>query len=167
MNLLGIIVLIILIWKIWEGYKRGMVREIISFISLIVLCIVVALIGSGMESYMEKEYLGVVIAILLLGILGIAHHLLGVVFFSAKVLSRLPVIHWADKVLGMVAGALETVLILWVVYLFIMKFGLGMIGQQILVYTEDNPILSWLYQYNFLAGWVDDIAGKIGFQLVR
>lgn len=167
MNLLGIIVLIVLIWKIWEGYKRGMVREIISFISLIVLCIVVALIGSGMESYMEKEYLGVAIAVLLLCILGIAHHLLGVVFFSAKVLSRLPVIHWVDKVLGMAAGALETVLILWMVYIFIMKFGMGMIGQQILVYTEDNPILLWLYQFNFLAGWVDEIAGKMGLQLMR
>lgn len=159
MNLLVIIVLVVLVWKIREGFKRGMVREIISFISLIVLGIVVALIGNAMESYMEKEYLGVAIAILLLGILGIVHHLLGVVFFSAKVLSRLPVIHWADKLLGMAAGVLETVLILWIVYLFIMRFGLGMVGQQILVYTEDNPVLMWLYQYNFLAGWVDSIVG--------
>lgn len=161
MNILAIIVLIVLLWKITQGYKRGMVKEIISFVSLIVLCVVAALIVNGMQSYMEKQYVGVVIAILLLCVVGIVHHLLGVVFFSAKLISKLPVIHWADKLLGMVAGVLETVLILWTVYLFVMKSGLGMLGQQILVYTQENPILSWLYRYNFLAIWVEEILSKI------
>ena len=161
MNILSIVVLIVLLWKITQGYKRGMVKEIISFVSLIVLCIVAALIVNGMQSYMEKQFVGVVIAVLLLCVVGIVHHLLGVVFFSAKLISKLPVIHWADKLLGMVAGVLETVLILWTVYLFIMKSGLGMLGQQILVYTQENPILSWLYRYNFLAMWVEEILSKI------
>lgn len=161
MNILAIIVLIVLLWKITQGYKRGMVKEIISFVSLIVLCVVAALIVNGMQSYMEKQYVGVVIAILLLCVVGIVHHLLGVVFFSAKLISKLPVIHWTDKLLGMVAGVLETVLILWTVYLFVMKSGLGMLGQQILVYTQENPILSWLYRYNFLAIWVEEILSKI------
>lgn len=161
MNILSIVVLIVLLWKITQGYKRGMVKEIISFVSLIVLCIVAALIVNGMKSYMEKQFVGVVIAVLLLCVVGIVHHLLGVVFFSAKLISKLPVIHWADKLLGMVAGVLETVLILWTVYLFIMKSGLGMLGQQILVYTQENPILSWLYRYNFLAIWVEEILSKI------
>ena len=161
MNILSIVVLIVLLWKITQGYKRGMVKEIISFVSLIVLCIVAALIVNGMQSYMEKQFVGVVIAVLLLCVVGIVHHLLGVVFFSAKLISKLPVIHWADKLLGIVAGVLETVLILWTVYLFIMKSGLGMLGQQILVYTQENPILSWLYRYNFLAMWVEEILSKI------
>lgn len=163
MNLLTIAVIIVLLWKIAEGYKRGMVKEIISFISLIVLCIVAALIVNGMQSYMEKQFVGVVIAVLLLCVVGIVHHLLGVVFFSAKLISKLPVIHGADKLLGMVAGVLETVLILWTVYLFVMKSGLGMLGQQILVYTEESPILLWLYRYNFLAMWVENILSKINW----
>lgn len=161
MNILAIVVLIVLLWKITQGYKRGMVKEIISFVSLIVLCIVAALIVNGMQSYMEKQFVGVVIAVLLLCVVGIVHHLLGVVFFSAKLISKLPVIHWVDKLLGVVVGVLETVLILWTVYLFIMKSGLGMLGQQILVYTQENPILSWLYRYNFLAMWVEEILSKI------
>lgn len=161
MNILAIIVVIFLVWKVVQGYKRGMVKEIISFVSLAVLCIVAALLASAMQSYMEKEFMGVVIAVLLLCVVGIVHHLLGVFFFSAKLISKLPVIHWADKLLGMVAGVLETVFILWTVYLFVMKSGLGMLGQQILVYTEENPILSWLYRYNFLAMWVESIVSKI------
>lgn len=163
MNILSIIVLIVLILKMVEGYKRGMVKEIISFVSLLVLCVVVALIGCGMQSYMEKEFLGVVIAVFLLCLLGIAHHLLGVVFFSAKLISKLPIIHWADKLLGIVAGALETVVILWTVFIFSMNSLLGMLGQQILVYTQENEILSWLYRYNLLAKLLEDIIFRFSF----
>lgn len=150
-NILVIAAVLVLLWKVTDGYKHGMVKEIISFISLIVLCVIVVLLGSGLQSYMEKKYIGVAIAILLLCILGIVHHLLGLVFFSAKMISKLPVIHWVDKVLGTVTGALETVLLLWTVYVFVMLWGLGPVGQQILQYTQENAILSWLYQNNYLA----------------
>ncbi len=161
MNIMAIIVLIVLIWKISQGYKRGMVKEVISFVSLIVLCAVAALVVKGLQSYMEKKIIGVVIAVLLVCVVGIVHHLLGIVFFSAKMVSKLPVISWVDKLLGMVAGVLETVVILWMLYLIIMKAGLGMFGQQILEYTAENPVLSWIYEYNLLAMWVEGILGKI------
>ena len=150
-NILVIAAVLVLLWKVTDGYKHGMVKEIISFISLIVLCVIVVLLGSGLQSYMEKKYIGVVITVLLLCILGIVHHLLGLVFFSAKMISKLPVIHWVDKVLGIVVGALETVLLLWTVYVFIMLWGLGTVGQEILQCTQENAILSWLYQNNYLA----------------
>lgn len=163
MNIMSIIVLIVLIWKIAEGYKKGMVKELISFVSLLVLCIVIALIGHGLQSYMKKEFLGVIIAVFLLGLLGIAHHLLGLVFFPAKLISKLPIIHWADKLLGIVAGALETVIILWTVFIFAMNSSLGMLGQLILVYTQESKILSWLYRYNLLAKLLEDIIFRFHF----
>ena len=163
MNLLLICVLIVMVFKIVQGYKRGMVKEIISFISLIVLCIVVVLIGSAFRGYMEKEFLAVVVAVLLLAILGILHHLLGVIFFSAKQIVKLPIIKWLDKILGMVVGVVETVIILWTVYSFVIILGLGMIGQYILAYTEDSTILSLIYQYNYLAIWVEKIAPMVPF----
>lgn len=165
MNILSIIVLIVLILKMIEGYKQGMVKEIISFVSLLVLCVVVALISCGLQSYMEKEFLGVVIAVLLLGLLGIAHHLLGLVFFSAKLISKLPIIHWADKLLGIVAGALEILVILWTVFIFAMNASLGMLGQQVLMYTQESEILSWLYRYNLLAKLLEHISGNINFMI--
>ncbi len=163
MNLLVIVVLLVLLWKVSEGYRRGMVKEIISFVSLVVLCIIAVLFASMLHSYSEHEYVGLGVAVLLLCIVGIIHHLLGLVFFSAKLISKLPVIHWADKILGVAAGALETVLLLWTVYTFIMTFGMGMIGQMILAYTEENPVLLWLYRYNYLAGWISEIRENITF----
>ena len=162
MNIMVLVVLLILVSKMVDGYKKGMVKEVISFISLIVLCTVAALISLGLHSYMEKEFVGVFVAILLLCILLIAHQLLGIVFFPAKLVSKLPVIHWVDKLLGMVVGALEVVLIIWTVYLFIMYMGLGMLGQQILAYTQESQMLSWLYKYNILADWVIKLGSNIG-----
>ncbi|WP_318708184.1 CvpA family protein [Candidatus Acetatifactor stercoripullorum] len=163
MNLLFVIVLIVMFFNIVSGYKKGMVREIISLISLIVMCVVAALIGNGLNSYFDGEIANVIIAVLLLCLVGIVHHLLGVVFFSAKVISRLPVVSWIDKLLGMLFGIVETILILWTIYAFIMMLDMGMIGQQILVYTRENQILTWLYENNYLAVWLERLNSEISF----
>ena len=102
-----------------------------------------------------------IIAIVLLALLGIVHHLLGVVFFSAKMISRLPVIHWVNKLLGAVFGALEVVLILQIVFVFIMYFGLGMVGQQILEYTRESVALTTIYQYNVVAKLVENLMSQL------
>lgn len=157
MNIMAIITLFVLAWKVTEGYKRGMVREIISFVSLIMLCVVTALLENTLRGYLHKEWLAVLTGIFLLAILGIAHHLLGIVFFSAKLVAGLPVIKSGDKLMGLVIGVLETVLILWMVLLLVMNFPSGMLGQQLLAYVEANPVLSWLYRYNLLARLVEQL----------
>lgn len=161
MNILLLAVIVVTILKIMDGYKKGMVKEIISFVSLVVMCVVILLLGSGLRSYMEKEILGVVIAVLLLVILGIAHHALKLVFFSAKLISKLPIVHSADKILGMLVGALEVVLILWTIYTFIMYFEMGMIGNLMIEYSRDSKILTWLYEHNMLAGVVEKAISNI------
>lgn len=163
MNLLFVIVLIIMICNIISGYKKGMVREIISLISLVVMCIVVALIGNGVNSYFDGEIANVIVMVLLLCLVGIVHHILGVVFFSAKVISKLPIVSWFDKLLGMIFGIFETVLILWTIYTFIMMLDLGVIGQQILIYTQESPILAWIYEHNYLAVCLEKINSEINF----
>lgn len=163
MNILFIIVLIVMVFNIVDGYKKGVVREVISLISLLVMCTVIALIGNGISSYFDGEIVNLIIMVLLLCVLGIVHHLLGVVFFSAKVISKLPIVHWFDKLLGMVFGIVETILILWTIYTFIMMRDMGMLGQQILVYTQENPVLTWIYENNYLAVLLQRISSEITF----
>lgn len=163
LNLMIIIVLIVLFCSMVDGYKKGMVKSIISFISLIFTCVVVVLLGNALHSYFDGQIFNVIIMVLLLGLIGIVRHLLGVVFFSAKVISKLPIVHWVDKLLGIVVGILETVLILWTIYTFIMFMDLGILGQQILDFTQENQILTWLYQNNYLAYLVERITSQITF----
>lgn len=158
MNILLIIAAVLLLLNVVDSYKKGMVKSIISFVSLIVLCIVVALIGNGLQSYFRGEVLNVIIMILLLCVLGIVHHLLGVLFFSAKMISKLPIVHSLDKILGVVVGVLKTVLIVWTIYTFVIMMDMGMIGVQIVEYTQENGILTWFYEHNYLAHWVEKLA---------
>lgn len=160
MNLLLIIMVILLVCNIIQGYKKGMVKSIISLVSLIVLCIMVTLISNGLQSYFKGEIINVIIMVLLLSVLGIVHHLLGVIFFSAKMITKLPIVRFADKLLGVVVGVFETVLILWTIYTFIKILNLGMIGTYIVDYTADSNILRWFYEHNYLAHWVENLGAQ-------
>ncbi|MBE5884221.1 MAG: CvpA family protein [Lachnospiraceae bacterium] len=163
LNLLLIIVFIVMVCGMVDGYKKGMVREIISFISLVITCVVVILLGNALNSYLDGEIINVIVMVLLLCVIGIVRHLLGVVFFSAKVISKLPIVHWVDKLLGIVVGILETVLIVWTMYTFVMLMDFGVIGQYILDYTEQSSVLTWLFQNNYLAYLVEQISSQISF----
>ena len=163
MNLLLIVAALFLLCKVVDGYKKGMVKEIISLISMAVLCAVVALLAGGISSYHDGKIFNVIIAIILLGLIGIAHHLLGVVFFSAKLVSKLPVVSFVNKLLGIVFGVFEVVLMLWTVYTFVMMMDMGAIGQIILSYTEESKILTFIYRHNYLAYGIEQLLSKFTF----
>ena len=162
-NIMLIIVVIAAVYKVADGYKKGMTKEIISFVSLIILCIVGALIAGGVNNYFDGKFFNVAVMVFLLALVGIIHHLLGLFFFSLKLVAKLPVIHFADKLLGIVFGVLEVVLILWTVYTMIMMMDMGMIGQVILSYTEDSKLLAWFYQHNYLAYGIERLMEKFSF----
>ena len=162
-NILLIIVAMAVILKVLDGYKKGMVKEIISLVSLAILCVVIALLAGGINSYHDGKIFNVIIALILLGIIGIAHHLLGVVFFSAKLISKLPVVNFLNKLLGVVFGVFEVILLLWTVYTFVMMLDMGAIGQVILSYTEESKILSFIYRHNYLAYRIEQLLSKFRF----
>lgn len=163
MNFLLILFLALMIIKMADGYKKGMVREIISLVSLIVVSAVVVLLAAGITSYTKGEMVNVIIAFAMLAVISIVHHLLGLVFFSAKVIAKLPVVHWLDKLLGIAAGILETVLLLWTLYTFSMLMDMGMIGEMIMEYTRDSRMLVWLYEHNYLAHFIQNIGSQLTF----
>ncbi|MED9903110.1 MAG: CvpA family protein [Lachnospiraceae bacterium] len=161
MNWLVIIAVLILIWRVAEGIHRGMVKEIISFVSLIVLCLAVALLGMALSKYFEKDIASMIVALILLLVLCIVHRLLSLVFFSAKMIAKLPVIHSLDKILGAAIGVLETILLVWTMYSLIITFGMGMVGTQIMHYASENQILRFLYNHNYLQHLVELLAQKM------
>ncbi len=167
MNLLLMIVAILMLCKMVSGSKTGMVKATISFVSLIIICVVVALIANGVSSYFDKKIVNVILVIFLLIMIGLIHYLLGLVFFSAKMIAKLPVVSWVDKVLGIIVGILETVLILWTVYTFVMLMNLGAVGQQIMIYTQESEILTWFYENNYLAHLLETISSEIHFSLFK
>ena len=138
-----------------------------GFISLflVFLCIIVALAGNGISSYQNAKILNVFITVFLLATLGILHHLIKIAVFPAKIISKLPVIHSLDKVLGIVFGILETALILWTVYAFAGMMDLGVVGQYILKSTAEVQPLIWLYEHNYLIASLKLLGAKLSEQI--
>lgn len=161
MNIMLIVVVIFALFKMADGYKKGMVKEIVSLVTLCVMGIMIVLISRGLHSYMKKEAVGVIITVALLALLGVAHHLLNVVLFSAKMIAKLPVVHWFNKLLGAVFGVLEVLFTLQIVYTLIMYFGLGMVGQQIVEYTRESIVLTKIYQYNVVARFAENLMSEL------
>ena len=157
MNYLLIIVLLVFIWRIAAGYKRGMVKELQAFVTLLVTSASVILICKTITAYKNAENIIMVINILLLIILGICFSLLKLVFFSAKAIVKLPVIHLADKILGIVMGAAEVVFMIWALCLFVDTFSDGMFAKMALAYINDSSFLNYLYENNLL----EKLFGKI------
>jgi hypothetical protein len=154
------IVALFIIGKIIQGYKRGMVKEIISAISLIFLCCLVVLLGLGLQSYVKKEIAAILLVVILLGVLAISHHLISLVLLPAKLLAKLPVIKWLDKLLGMVIGAAEVLLVLWVVDALVLTLyqKLGIIGELIVSGISGNPVLSWISSHNMVLYWLHNFS---------
>jgi uncharacterized membrane protein required for colicin V production len=150
MNLLFIIVVAFLILKIAQGFKRGMVKEIVSLITLSVLCIIAGLVSFGLRSYANENYLGLIIAAVIFIAVFVIHHLLGLVLFPLKLFSKLPMVHTLDKLLGAVFGVIETVFLLWLVYTIMMEGHLGVIGTLLIEQTKENPLLTWVFDNNYL-----------------
>ena len=151
MNLLLILFCLILVGNSLMGYKNVRVRELVAFISLMISCIMVALIGSGLKSYHSGEVFNLIVVVILLALLGVVNMILRPIFFSAKLIAKLPVIHFADRLMGVLVGALEAILFLWLLYFFVMNMELGSIGNLIIEYTKGSGILTWFFQHNYLA----------------
>lgn len=161
MNVVLLVTIVLLVIKILDGQKRGMVKEIISLVSLALTCVVVVIVGAGLHFVKSNQIAGVLVAILLLALLGIAHHFLRLVFFSAKLISKLPVISFGNKILGAIVGALEVILLLWTVYTFAMYYDLGAIGNIIIEGTKESTILTKVYEFNMLAPIVESVLAKL------
>ncbi len=160
-NIILLIAGVLLLIKIVEGYKRGMVKELISLVTLTLMCVVVVILGAGLHFVKENEIAGLLVTAILLVLLGIAHHFLKVIFFSAKLITKLPVISLGNKLLGMVVGALEVLFLLWTVYTFTFYYDLGMIGEMIIEGTKDSAILTKIYELNMLAPIVESVIEQL------
>lgn len=160
LNLLLILLVLLLIYHVANGYRVGMVKEIISFISLVFLCVLIALLGNALTSYVHKAYLELALMIFLLAVLALVHHFVKVVIFPARVLSDLPIVHGIDKLLGIVVGALEPVVFLWMIYALTMLFDLGKAESYINLCISDSRLLMWLYEHN----WLVTLAERFGAQ---
>ena len=161
MNILLVVLAVILIWRVSAGMKRGVVRETIAFVNVIFAALVLGLVCMIFNAYHAENYLGIVLLMVGIVALSIIYSLLKIVFFSAKVVSKLPVVSSVDRLLGLVIGVAETLIIFWAMCCVFMYVDLGVLEEQIMMMVGNSELLTWLNQYNLLGVLLDTIKTKL------
>lgn len=85
--------------------------------------------------------------VLVLLIAVISFHLLSVVL---KVVEKLPLIGGINRLLGLFAGLVKGILIIWLAFAIIAMAGTTDIGIVLISYIYESPLLIWAYENNFV-----------------
>lgn len=76
---------------------------------------------------------------------------MAVLCFVLDLLSKLPVLHQINTLAGVAVGALEGLVILWIVFIVITMLGSTGFGQSCMAMISESKILSFLYDSNILS----------------
>jgi len=76
---------------------------------------------------------------------------IAVLCFVLDLLSKLPVLHQINTIFGVLMGAVEGLVILWIVFIVITMLGSTGFGQACMTMISESKILSFLYDSNILS----------------
>ncbi len=110
------------------------------------------------ESLQKGAYTGItnliikaVAFIITLLVVGIILAMLGGL---TNLLSHIPGIEQANSIAGAIAGGLIGLVIVWVIFVIITMISATAIGQKMLAMINENPLLSFIYNHNFISSKV-------------
>lgn len=161
MNILLIALAMIMIWRITAGVKRGVVREIIALVNIIFAVLVLGLCSMIYNAYNEKNYIAIAVMVVVIAVISAVYSVLKLVLFPAKVVTKLPVVSGADKLLGVIFGVAETVVIFWGFAYAMRYIDFGGWNAKLLEQIGQSRLLTMMYQYNFLGGLLEMLHGRI------
>ncbi len=122
------VILIIFIWRVMAGLRKGMVQELISLIAMAVAGFCVVLIIGAIGSYMDQEMNRSVQFIAVLFAVCVVYRLVHVLFTSLELIAKLPVVKGLDKLMGAVIGVAEAGVIVGILVYFLKNWGLSVLA---------------------------------------
>lgn len=126
-----VIILLIFIWRIAAGFRRGMVQELIALIAVAVAGFCIVLILGAIGSYMNKEIAKAIEIAAVLFAVCLVYRLVHVLFTSLELISKLPIIKGLDKLLGAVLGVIEAAVIVGLLVYFLKNWGLSVLTRTV------------------------------------
>ena len=148
-NITLLCVMVLTLFLIVHGYKKGMTREISGLVALFAGLFVIAIAIMLTTSFSAGEMTNTVYSVILLVLFGAAYGIVKFLLRSAKAVSNLPILHFLDCVAGSVIGILKSLVLVWIVFLLCEHNLLGSATEYIRSDIAENTFLKLLYEYNF------------------
>jgi len=149
MNVTLLAVVILVVWMMIRGFKKGMAKELSGLVALFAAFVVLALGLMLVASFTEGEMTNTLYSVILLVVFGLAYGIVKFILRSARAVSSLPIIKFFDSVLGIGVGLVKTLLIVWIVFMLGANGYLGPVSTRIIQDIEGNTFLKLLFEFNF------------------
>ncbi len=154
MNILAVIFIILVVCGVWKGFKNGLAGEINGLISLFMALVVISTALLLLGGILQKNTKVIVISAVILVIVSFLYRLLGMLMKSIETVAKLPLISLANRLAGAMAGAVEILIIFWMIYIIVDSFPTGLFGRRIMEWTNESALLMNIYNRNYIANWI-------------
>ena len=155
---LGIVILIY-IWRIFNGSRNGLIDEVGALADIVIVSAMVVAGIIVIESVLGKNLIGFLVAGLIFLVILIARKLIRVVFCSLGLIAKLPLLNWLNKFLGTLAGVIEATVVVWVGFAVISCLNIPINGEPLVTLITANRFLDFLYRHNLLYNFIQRIIG--------
>lgn len=122
-----VVIVLIFIWRIVVGFKRGMVQEVVSLIAMAVAGFCMMLILSAVSSYLNREVGQLIYFVLILLVVCLVYRLVSILFTSLKLIAKLPIVKGVDRLLGAIVGGVEAMLLVGALVYCLKGWGLSLL----------------------------------------
>lgn len=155
---LGIVILIY-IWRIFNGSRGGLIDEVGALADTVIVSAIVVAGIVAIESVLGKNLIGFLVAGIILLVILIARKLIRMVFCSLGLIAKLPLLNWLNKFMGTLAGVIEATVVIWVGFAVISCLNIPINGQPLITLITANRFLDFLYRHNMLYNFIQRIIG--------
>lgn len=149
-NIVWIIAVVILVLGAVKGFKKGLVEGMIRITTYILGIIVLVILAKGIGSFIQGSVLNVLMALILLAMIRIVHRILKLLLDSCRLVSRLPVMKWLDRLGGTIFGIAQALCFIWAVFILFGYFNFGHLNSWLLEMVNKSNMLSMIYHTNYL-----------------
>ena len=155
---LGIVILIY-IWRIFNGSRNGLIDEVGALADIVIVSAMAVAGIIVIESVLGKNLIGFLVAGIIFLVILIARKLIRVVFCSLGLIAKLPLLNWLNKFLGTLAGVIEATVVVWVGFAVISCLNIPINGEPLVTLITANRFLDFLYRHNLLYNFIQRIIG--------
>jgi uncharacterized membrane protein required for colicin V production len=116
------------LWRLMVGFRKGMVAEVVSLVSVIVAVISLVVTLLIIRSYFQEQQGNLLLMTLVLVVIGFIYKIASLFFTSFKLIAKLPVISSLDHILGAFIGIAEAAVLLIALILALNFFNIEIPG---------------------------------------
>lgn len=155
MNTIIFFVLVILFVNVYYGMKRGFVKSMLPLLTNLITIILLSCTRSVWGSVLTKWVLAdsslfIVRIVVLVLIYLIVVSLMKLLIVSLRIITKLPVLHFFDKIFGLFTGAAIGMLWIWSFLAIVYILKDTAFGSWALVQIQENATIQFLYQHNLI-----------------